>query len=378
MFGDAAPHGGGLLQAMARKAVDEVEIGQRRMRPQHGVLIERVIGIMADPVADHLDGIEARRTVPEGGPDDLFPQMQVGFEILGVAGAVIAGHGGGDPLLVFRPDPVIAVDHQGRGGDAGIRRVDDKDGALARFDGDVEARHAQDLRGAGACGIDGGGAGDVTPLPQRDAGDAACGDGQARDGIGDEPRAELAGRGAEAAEEAHIVEEAFIAGAETGTRQIIGVQPGKARGRFLWRKDFRRRAVIALQGREIGQRLQAFGGAGEEEIAVFAQGEVGDADIDAQMIGEVLDELDAVARDFHIHRVGELLADACRRQRGGGLGEGGIAFDDEDVDAGLHLFQPEGHGSAHDCPADHHDIRLHHLLPLRVGLFLSTGPAEGG
>ena len=97
VFGKAAPHGGRLLQPVAGKAVDQIEVRQIGMRAEDRVLIERVIGVMAHPVPHHLDRVKARRAVPEGGPDHILPEGQVGVEIIGRTGAVILRHGGGDP-----------------------------------------------------------------------------------------------------------------------------------------------------------------------------------------------------------------------------------------------------------------------------------------
>src|SRR3954452_24311558 len=48
-FGDRAPGGGRLLQAVAREPVGENEILDLRMAPDHGVLVERVVVVMPGP-----------------------------------------------------------------------------------------------------------------------------------------------------------------------------------------------------------------------------------------------------------------------------------------------------------------------------------------
>ena len=78
---------------------------------------------------------------------------------------------------------------------------------------------------------------------------------------------------------------------------------------------------------------------------------------------KILYEINTEARDLNVDRVGELLPDSRRRQRGRSRGKAGIAFDHQHVEAGVQLGQPKGDRGPHDRAADHHHISLHRLAP---------------
>lgn len=73
-----------LLQAMAGKAVGEEEVVDLRMRPDHRVLVERVVVVMAGPRARRLNGFEGG--VASAGQIISSNSGQSGSKSLGSAG----------------------------------------------------------------------------------------------------------------------------------------------------------------------------------------------------------------------------------------------------------------------------------------------------
>mgnify|MGYP006170865053 CR=1 FL=1 len=88
-----------------------------------------------------------------------------------------------------------------------------------------------------------------------------------------------------------------------------------------------------MHGGDVAQGCKGAVGMAKEEIAVFAQAKAGDADIMAEMALEILDELDAKARDLDIDGGGELLADAGVPRNQAQLREG---FAEEEIARFVH------------------------------------------
>ena len=59
-LGHPDPHRRALLQPMAGKAVLENEVSRLVMRPEDGILVKRVEGIVTGPFGNHPDGFELR------------------------------------------------------------------------------------------------------------------------------------------------------------------------------------------------------------------------------------------------------------------------------------------------------------------------------
>src|SRR5262252_3312572 len=61
-FGDRPPGRGGLLRAVPGEAAGEVEVGELGVRADHGVLVERVVVVVAGPGVHGLDALEHGHT----------------------------------------------------------------------------------------------------------------------------------------------------------------------------------------------------------------------------------------------------------------------------------------------------------------------------
>ena len=187
------------------------------------------------------------------------------------------------------------IDDQRRVGVAGIRAVDQEDGALARLDRQVDARHGGD---AGAAGPGG-----AKHLPrrmgragaERHAGDPVALAVQAHDLIGGKDRATGDGGGAKAVQKAHIVEPALIAGAEAARDDIVEGHPGEAPGKRVAVQNLGRGAKAALHGGDLLHHRPARLRPGQEEIAILLQAQRRHAALWPDEVAEVADDVDAEA-----------------------------------------------------------------------------------
>ena len=187
------------------------------------------------------------------------------------------------------------IDDQRRVGVAGVRAVDQEDGALARLDRQVDARHGGD---AGAAGPGG-----AKHLPrrmgraggERDAGDPVAFAVQAHHLIGGKDRATGDGGGAKAVQKAHIVEPALIAGAEAARDDIVEGHPGEAPGKRVAVQNLGRGAKAALHGGDLLHHRPARLRPGQEEIAILLQAQRRHAALWPDEVAEVADDVDAEA-----------------------------------------------------------------------------------
>ena len=96
------------------------------------------------------------------------------------------------------------------------------------------------------------------------------------------------------------------------------------------------RTALAFLNGVIGPQHGLARRACQEEIAGFLQPE-----IDAQKLGRLAQEADAVARQVNVERRGELLADRAGRQRRRGARIGRIALDDDDAAGEVGVDSPD-------------------------------------
>ena len=92
-FGERAADARRLLQAVAGEAVGVEEIRQLRIGADHGVLVERVVVVVAGPGAGHLEPLEGGHARGEKRPEHLLEDRVVGREIGRVGGASSASGG---------------------------------------------------------------------------------------------------------------------------------------------------------------------------------------------------------------------------------------------------------------------------------------------
>src|SRR5581483_12131142 len=83
-LGHGAAGGGSLLRTVAGEAVGEIEVGEVGMGADDGVLIERVVVVVAGPRVDHLDGGKRRHTPRKAWPHLAVEEIVVdGLEVAG-------------------------------------------------------------------------------------------------------------------------------------------------------------------------------------------------------------------------------------------------------------------------------------------------------
>ena len=353
-FGEAAPDGRGLLEAVTREPVGEEEVPDLGMGADDHVVVERAEVVVAGPEALDLHRLEAGREVGDGGPDGVFPFLVAGVEVVdGDGGVVFRADAAEEEAAFGAAEGAGGGDGQRHGAGRRVGRVEDEEGALAGFHGEVvEVRGGEEGFGAGARGVDEGAAGDVFAGGEADAGDAVAvaqvGGGF---GVGEFGAGVLRG-GAEGGEEAHVVEPAFAGEAEGAEAQVFDVHEGVAVGDFRGRQEGHVGAEAFLDGVVAAEDGLLPGVRGEEEVAPF-----GEMDGGAEAVFGAADDFEAELADLDVQRVRELGADAGGGEGGGGEGVGGVAFEDEDG-AGEALFrlQEVGGGGADDGAAHDDDV----------------------
>ena len=111
--------------------------------------------------------------------------------------------------------------------------------------------------------------------------------------------------------------------------------------------------MIVLEDRRAVRR-------GEVEIAVLDEPDLGPFAVDAQMLADAPQELDAEPADLDVHRRRELLPDRARGQRGRCASVARIALDDGHRTAERRVAQREaGDGAADHAAADDDDVLAH-------------------
>ena len=145
---------------MAGKSVLEDEIADLVMRPEDGVLVERVERVMPGPFIDDADGLELRDPCRDGRPDMVLPAVMIHDEIIVIHRWIRVGR----TACQIGRRPVLAEMH--------ARRVDgqrqvaierglggkDPAEALSRLDRHIDTRHRRRACGTRAAGIDHGAA----------------------------------------------------------------------------------------------------------------------------------------------------------------------------------------------------------------------------
>ena len=266
------------------------------MRPENRVLVQRVIGVMANPVAHDLDRVKARRAVVKLLPDHVFKEMQIGFEVIGSARPILGRHGCGDPLAaVFRAQVKARVDQKRRIGMAGVRCVDDKDRAFARLHRNSQPSPARHHSGAGSRAVHGMAAGHAPGLAQRHRRDATAGHFQPQRLVGDELHALCLGRRSETGQQAHVVKPSLVPRAKACSGEIVDIQPRKPRLGLGRAPHLGCGPLPPLHLCEFAQKIGAFGAVRQEQIAVFLEAQGRDAHIVTEMILKVSNEFDAKA-----------------------------------------------------------------------------------
>src|SRR6185436_6604931 len=83
-LGEAAADRRRLLEAVAAEPVGEHEVPEARMRPDDGVVVERVDLVVPGPCIEQAKLIEGWHPVREGGPDERLERRAVRDEVEGV------------------------------------------------------------------------------------------------------------------------------------------------------------------------------------------------------------------------------------------------------------------------------------------------------
>src|SRR4051812_3947146 len=152
VLGNGLPDRRRLLQAMAGKAVGEIEIAQARVRADDRVLVEVVVVVVPDPGIGRLYRLESRHAHGKTRPDLVFEPAMVDLEIELPRLVALFRRQAGDELPALRPDVKPArIDGERRLVQRfrGIAAVEHEDVALARPDGERNAGQPGDPAGGG-------------------------------------------------------------------------------------------------------------------------------------------------------------------------------------------------------------------------------------
>jgi hypothetical protein len=154
--------------------------------------------------------------------------------------------------------------------------------------------------------------------------------------------------------EAVTVEPAFAAAPPTPGGEILGRQPGKARGKAVAIEESDVRTQRSLQ-RMIRAQDRFARWCREEEVAAFLEADLRPFAVDRQGFAEPAQKLDAVERQLHVHGRRKLLADRCGRQCRGGARIARIGFEHENAQS-RRKAQMIGDGRTNRRPAGHHHV----------------------
>ncbi len=324
------------------------------MRPDDGVVVEGVVGVVARPAGRHLDAFERRDPVCQHGPHLALPQIGVHGQVVRLDGMVDVGFAAGHVgVAVAAHVHARRVDGEGEWLVEWFGCLEDVGEALARFDGEVEAGHLGHPCCSGAGGVHHGSAGDGRTGIEGDADDPSVSLVDVGDGglvVGD-PVA--LGVGAEGVEHRAAVEVPLVDRVVAAADDVVEVVEGERRSEFVAIQDPSRCAPGRLQ---LLVRLENAGKrrvGGEIEVAEIVGGELRNIGA-VEPRRERADELRRELADPDVDLVGELLSDTAVGRRRRAVLVGRVAFDDEDgaIESGFSRQPPGGrrahHRSTHD------------------------------
>ena len=174
-LGKAAADGRRLLQAVARKAGGNQQVGEAGQGTDDRVLVECVEVVMAGPGAAGLDRLEGRHARRENRPDRLLEEGMVDVEVGRRRIAVGGRRGAADIEIALRPHIDAGwIDHQRKAGQ-GLAAGEGEDHALARLDRQHDADVPGKGRRAGAGGKHHRARRDHCAIDEPDAGRALAG-----------------------------------------------------------------------------------------------------------------------------------------------------------------------------------------------------------
>ena len=158
------------------------------------------------------------------------------------------------------------------------------------------------------------------------------------------------------------VEPAFAAQAQRRAGQVVHLQPAEACAQRLGFEQLHLGPQLALRAVVGVQRVQP-GGAGQEQVAAFAPGQVGRIAVHRQLRRRLADEVAAEHRHADVLRRRELVPHRGHRQRGGAALVAEILFQHQQPAVeGRRAGQEVGGGAAHGRAADDHDLVVLHAL----------------
>ena len=105
VFGDRAPDRRRVLDAVAAEAGGEQQVGQFRVRPDEGVLVEGAVFVVAGPCISLPDRIERGDALGQGRPDPLLEQGVIDRQWESVLVLLGPRRDGRDERLALRPEP---------------------------------------------------------------------------------------------------------------------------------------------------------------------------------------------------------------------------------------------------------------------------------
>ena len=344
---------------MAAEPVAEVEVGHRGGRSDHGVVVQRVVGVVARPRVGHTDPLERRYPVGQRRPDDLFPLLVADREVVGVHLHVVQRRGTGQVVGWFGPDVDSGgVDGQRQGRPVeGLAAGEHEGGADPGFHRQFQAGHFGDPPAPRPGTVHDPTTGHHVARRQLHVGDPpptilGSGEPQVDHPVGEVLHAVVAGPLLEAPHQAVGIECALVPEAQAGSDQVLHEQVREPVGQIAGGQQGDLGTTGALHLVVLPQDVHAVVG-GQEQVAGLPEAQLRGFVFHLDVLVEVGEELGGEHRQPDVHRFGELVADAGLGQRRGGLLVGGVGLDDQHraVVVGV-LGQPVGQRAAHDGPTD--------------------------
>jgi len=298
------------------------------MRPHHHVVVERVVGVVAGPLAGDLEAFEGRHAMGQHRPYLGFEDVMVHGEVVVVDGWVhIRGAAAHVGVAVAAHVDAGGVDGERQSGLERLGCVEDEGVSLARLDRQGGTRHPGHFDRTRPCGIDERVAVNPVARGQDRRGHTPSRNVETDDLVGDVLHAVLAGLAAPPIEHRARVEVALVGQVVAAADDVVDVVEGVG-GLDLGRvHDASPRPQLRLDGLVAPEYLGEALVACEIHVAEVVGEDVGDLGIAAEALAEVPHEVRAEAGDLHVERVRELLAHAAVRVRGGCIRIARVAFD---------------------------------------------------